>query len=154
MTRLDTSLESTGAEFLVLGELLIEGIQAYKAYVRWPGYDLIATNPAKNRSCRIQVKSRYATDFDGAFLIRNFDCDFVVVVALNRGYRFKKKRAGARGGRSDPKFYVLPVSVVRKARDSRSKWGRAFLRRIKNVDQYIGEWKLVKDFLANKARHS
>ncbi len=31
--------------------------------------DIIATNPEKNRSCRIQVKSRYATDFDGGFPI-------------------------------------------------------------------------------------
>ncbi|BAZ18683.1 hypothetical protein NIES4071_105680 (plasmid) [Calothrix sp. NIES-4071] len=49
----------------------------------------VATNPEKNLSCRIQVKSRWATDFDGAFLIRNFDCDFVVLVALNRGYRYR-----------------------------------------------------------------
>ena len=42
MSRLDTSLESTGAEFLVLGELLVEGIQAYKAYTRHPGFKIIA----------------------------------------------------------------------------------------------------------------
>jgi hypothetical protein len=31
MARLDTSLEAAGAEFLVLGHLLIEGIQAFKS---------------------------------------------------------------------------------------------------------------------------
>jgi hypothetical protein len=31
MARLDSSLESAGAEFLVLGHLLIEGIQAFKS---------------------------------------------------------------------------------------------------------------------------
>lgn len=41
MPRLDTSLESSGAEFLVLGHLLVEGIQAFKAYTNFPGYDLI-----------------------------------------------------------------------------------------------------------------
>ncbi len=148
MARLDTSLESRGAEFLVLGELLIEGIQAYKTYTNFPGYDIIATNPATNRSCRIQVKSRYATDFDGAFLIRNFDCDLVVLVALNRGYRYELKRSRGDGGRGEPQFYVFPVSVVRKALDPRSKWGRAFLRKIKDVDRYIGNWDLVKNFLA------
>lgn len=40
MKRLDSFLESTGAEFLVVGELLIEGIEAYKAYMRHPGYDI------------------------------------------------------------------------------------------------------------------
>ena len=35
MPRLDTSFESSGAEFLVLGHLLIEGIQAFKAYTNF-----------------------------------------------------------------------------------------------------------------------
>ncbi|MEE8077108.1 MAG: hypothetical protein V3T60_15985 [Candidatus Binatia bacterium] len=135
MKRLDSFLESTGAEFLVVGELLIEGIEAYKAYMRHPGYDITATNPATNRSCRIQVKSRWATDFDGGFLIRKFDCDFVVVVALNRGYRYGKKRSGARGGRGEPVFYVFPVKVVRNAQEARSKLGKVFLRKIENVNQ-------------------
>ena len=50
MVRLDTSLESAGAEFLVLGHLLIEGIQAFKVYTTFPGYDIIATHSKKNRS--------------------------------------------------------------------------------------------------------
>jgi hypothetical protein len=65
MARLDTSLESAGAEFLVLGHLLVEGIQAFKAYTNFPDYDIIATHAEKNRSCCIQVKSRWMTDFDG-----------------------------------------------------------------------------------------
>src|SRR5215831_5995295 len=36
MARLDSSLESAGAEFLVLGHLLIAGIQAFKAYTNSP----------------------------------------------------------------------------------------------------------------------
>lgn len=72
MTRLDTSLESSGAEFLVLGHLLVEGIQAFKAYTNFPGYDLIATAPEQNRSCWVQVKSRWATDFDGGFPNQEF----------------------------------------------------------------------------------
>ncbi len=103
MPRLDTKLESEGAEFLVLGHLLIEGIQAYKSYVNYPGYDLIATNPDTNKSCRIQVKSRWATDFDGGFPIKNFDCDFVVFAALNRGYRYRKKKR-TESGRQDPQL--------------------------------------------------
>lgn len=56
--RLDSRLEAEGAEFLVLGHLLLAGIQAHKAYTRYPGYDLIASNPAARRLCKIQVKSR------------------------------------------------------------------------------------------------
>src|SRR5262245_61021429 len=97
-TRLDTSIESTGAEFLVLGNLLIEGIQAFKAYVNFRGYDLIATSPYKKRSCRIQVKSRWATDFDGGFPIQNFECEFVVLVLLNRGFRYRKRKTSTDTG--------------------------------------------------------
>ena len=45
MARRETTLEAEGAEFLVLGRLLIEGIQAFKGYRKLPGYDVIATNP-------------------------------------------------------------------------------------------------------------
>lgn len=51
MPRLNTQLQATGAEFLVLGNLLIQGIQAYKAYTNNPGYDVIAVNPEQNISC-------------------------------------------------------------------------------------------------------
>ena len=83
--RLDTKLEAEAAEFLVLGQLLLERISAFKAYVNFPGYDLIATDAERNSSAKLQVKSRYCTDWDG-FIIKNYDCDFVIFVTLNRGY--------------------------------------------------------------------
>jgi hypothetical protein len=89
--RQNTRLESEGAEFLVLGNLLIEGISCYKAYVNFPGYDLVAVNPDNSKIARIQVKSRWATNYDRSFPIKNFDCEFVVHAALNRGYSFGKK---------------------------------------------------------------
>jgi len=61
--RQDTKLESEGAEFLVLGNLLIEGISCFKAYINFPGYDLVAVNPDKSKTAKIQVKSRWATKF-------------------------------------------------------------------------------------------
>lgn len=42
MPRLDTRLESEGAEFLVLGQLLIARIPTYKTYTNMPGWDLVA----------------------------------------------------------------------------------------------------------------
>lgn len=45
--RQDTKLESQGAEFLVLGHLLIAGISACKAYVNFSGYDLTADEMLK-----------------------------------------------------------------------------------------------------------
>jgi hypothetical protein len=68
--RLDTRLESEGAEFLVLGQLLIAGIEATKAYRNFEGFDLYASNPTAGKTCRIQVKRRWATDH-GGFPIKN-----------------------------------------------------------------------------------
>lgn len=147
MPRLDTSLESSGAEFLVLGHLLVEGIQAFKAYTNFPGYDLIATAPEKNLSCRIQVKSRWATDFDGGFPIKNFDCDFVVFVQLNRGYRYRRKQTQEDDGRRKPQFFVFPVAVIQTAQAPDSSWGKVFLRHIEDCESYENRWDLIAEFL-------
>jgi hypothetical protein len=55
--RQNTKLESEGAEFIVLGLLLIEGIHCFKAYTNFAGYDLTAVNPTSGKSARIQVKN-------------------------------------------------------------------------------------------------
>jgi len=60
----DHRLHSEGAEFLVLGNLLIPGIHATKAYTRFPGCDVLATNRETGATVRVQVKARLATDFD------------------------------------------------------------------------------------------
>ena len=157
IVRLDTSLESAGAEFLVLGNLLVEGIEAHKLYTNFPSYDVIAVNPQTNKNCRIQVKSRRTTDFDGGFPIKNFECDFVVFVALNCGYRYRRKVTAQDSGRREPKFYVFPVEVVRKAHDAHKtqkpgdKWGKVFLKYIDVPDQYLSDWRAIKEFLEPKS---
>lgn len=49
-TQQNTKLESEGAEFLVLGNLLLQGVSCFKAYVNFPSYDLVATNAATRRN--------------------------------------------------------------------------------------------------------
>lgn len=147
MKFLDTRKESTGAEFLVLGHLLIEGVLAFKYYANYPGYDILAVNPDKKLSCRIQVKSRWATDYNRSFPINNFNCDFVVLVALNRGYRYRKKSTKKNAGIKAPQYYVLPVKAVRSAQDKKSKWKTVPLCKIKNLDGYLDNWSLIKKYL-------
>ena len=137
--RKDTRLESEGAEFLVLGSLLAEGIEAHKAYTRYPGWDVVALDPVSGRQCRIQVKSRWRTSAR-AFLIKNFECDFVTYVALNRGFQ------RVDGGRRAPEIYVFPVEIVRAA-TSQSSWSQAYLSRIAEPAQYLDNWDLVRAFL-------
>jgi len=143
--RLDTKLEAEAAEFLVLGNLLLNRISAFKAYVNFPGYDLIATNADNNSSARLQVKSRYRTDWDG-FIINNYNCDFVVFVALNRGYGTPKKSGDS--GIMPPDFYVLPVAWVKSVRDPANAWGKIIKKRLTGISEYKDRWDLISAHLA------
>jgi hypothetical protein len=153
--RQNTRLESEGAEFLVLGSLLVEGIDAYKSYRYMPGYDLVAVLPEKDATARIQVKSRWASDAAG-YLIKNYDCDFVVFAQLNRGFRYKNNSDPSRWseGRKQPEFYVFPVDIVKQNRDPKSKWGRVFLKKIPDYERFKERWDLIRSFLARSRERS
>lgn len=142
--RKNTKLESEGAEFLVLGKLLINGIPTYKTYTNMPGYDLVATNPEKNTSVKIQVKSRYQTNWDG-FMIKNFDSDFVVLVALNRGIPNKMGRGD--DDIRDPNFYVFPIEFVKEIRDKNNDWGKITKSRMRDFEKYENRWDLISEKL-------
>ena len=137
--KLDTRLESEGAEFLVLGELLLRKIPTYKTYTNMPGYDLVATNPEFNTSARIQVKSRWRTGATG-FPIKNFNCDFIVAAFLNRGSKDGKKAI------LPPDFYVIPAeTVLALPRDPR--WSKVNLKDLPERESYRGNWTSIADFL-------
>lgn len=140
MARLDTRLEAEGAEFLVLGQLLLNKIAAYKTYTNMPGYDLVATHAEKNTSARIQVKSRWRTGASG-FPIKNFQCDFVVAVLLNRGSKDGKEKV------LSPEYYVFPVDVIQAAPRS-ADWGKVNMKAISGLKSYREGWELVANFLA------
>ena len=139
MSRLDTRLEAEGAEFLTLGQLLLHRIPSYKTYTNMPGYDLVATNPESNKSAMIQVKSRWRTGAMG-FPIKNFNCDFVVVVLLNRGSKDGKKEI------LPVKYYIFPKNVIEEAPRSKN-WGKVNLKHIENLIDYEEQWHLISDFL-------
>jgi hypothetical protein len=82
-------------------------VLAYKAPQNNEGYDLICIHPEPQkvtRLVRVQVKSRYATDSDMTFQVKEktFGAfDFLVAVLLNVG-RFYPKRTAP--NRSEPEF--------------------------------------------------
>src|SRR4029077_6785902 len=87
---------SASAEFLVMGYLMRRNILAYNAPPNHEGYDLICIHPDprhKLRSAKVakglgQVKSRYATDCDRGFPVKQTSLDafdFLIVVFLNIG---------------------------------------------------------------------
>lgn len=136
MARQNTQLESAGAEFLVLGNLLVEGIPAFKSYTNMKGYDLIAVNPEHNLSVRIQVKSRWRTKADG-FIIQNFECDFVVVALLNRGSKDGKAEA------HHPDFFIFPVHVA-QALPRTERWGKVSFSKFPEFRSYRDRWDLIR----------
>ena len=145
MPRRNTRLEAEGAEFLVLGSLLIHGVHSYKTYTNMPGYDVVAYEPEHaTRTARISVKSRWDTGATG-FLIKNFNCDFVVVAKLNRG------SAKDAGKIKSPEFFILPIDVVRKAQGA-SGWGRIEFGKIEKFKTYLERWDLVRIFLSKSRR--
>jgi len=109
---------SLSAEYLVMGHLLRRNILTYKAPPNNMGYDLICIHPDPTKAekhVRVQVKSRYQTDCDWKFPLREvtFEAfDFVALVLLNVGY-FYNPRTEEDNGARDPKIFFLPREVAR-----------------------------------------
>ena len=143
----DTKLEADAAEFLVLGRLLLERIPTYKSYVNYPGYDLIATDQERNTSAKIREKSRFRTDWDG-FIIKNRECDFVVFVALNRGFA-KAKKDGDMGVR-EPEFYVMPIKYVNDVRDPKNAWDKIVRHRLIGIQEFQNGWGAIREFMSSR----
>lgn len=143
MANKNTKLESEGAEFLVLGNLLINGIAAYKTYTNMPGYDLVATNPELNTSAKVQVKSRWTKKATG-FLIGRFDCDFVVFAKLNLEDVTEIGKEGA------VEYYVFPAKVLEKVH-RKGKMPKVVLKDIANYHKYQNGWVQISEFLKTNA---
>ncbi len=109
---------SLSAEYLAIGQLMRRNILAYKAPPNNQGYDLICLHPDPNRSARairVQVKSRYQTDCDRAFPVKEktFGAfDYLIVVFLNIGFFFS--RIGDENGRQAPEYFTLPREFIEK----------------------------------------
>lgn len=131
----------------MLCNLLAHAIPSYKAYTNMGGYDIVARNPDKNTSARIQVKSRWRTGANG-FIINKFECDFVVVVLLNRGSKDGKAKV------LPPDFYVFPVRSVQAVHDPSKTWGKLLLSRIKGFREQQGNWESIRTFLNRETNPS
>ncbi len=135
---------SHGAEFLVQGYLMRRNILTYKAPPNNEGYDLICIHPEPRRltrQIRIQVKSRYATDSDRGFPVkeRTFGAfDFLIVAFLNIGHFLGKRALGCLEGRKEPEFYTFPVSFIKQHHDKSSTWEKVHLAGL-NIDRYKGD---------------
>lgn len=143
---------SASAEYLVMGHLMRRNILTYKAPPNNEGYDLICIHPdprhkiKKNEiaQVRVQVKSRYATDNDRGFPVKevSFDTfDFLVIAFLNIG-KFYNKNDGS-SGEQDVEYYTLPNSFIRQHHNKSSTWEKV---RLKHLQSEIEEFKNAKGF--------
>ena len=141
---------SQSAEYLVMGYLMRRNILTFKAPENNEGYDLICIHPEpryKHKSneasqIRIQVKSRYATDCDRGFPIKEKSLDafdYLIVVFLNIG-KFYGKNNGS-SGEDSLEMYVLPKSFIKKHHNKESSWQKV---RLKNLEEEIQNFKNEK----------
>ncbi len=128
---------------MVMGYLMRRNILAYKAPPNNEGYDLICIHPnprhRPKRVIRVQVKSRYATDCDRGFPVKEATLDafdFLIVVFMNIG-NFFRGRDGATGSR-EPEFYTFPNSFIRKNHRKGAVWQRVLLG---PLQEEISEYK-------------
>ncbi|GDY23209.1 hypothetical protein LBMAG56_45560 [Verrucomicrobiota bacterium] len=130
---------SAGAEFLVMGQLMRRNILTYRAPQNNEGYDLICIHPNPRHipksgelaQVRVQVKSRYATDCDRGFPVKEASfaaLDFLVVVFLNIG-KFFSGNDGSTGAKQ-PEFYTLSNEFIRKNHNRTSSWQKVKLKHL------------------------
>lgn len=134
---------SLGAEHLVIGHLMRRNILAYKAPPNNEGYDLICIHPDPRKSAeqiRVQVKSRYQTDSDRAFPVKekSFSAfDYIIVVFLNNGYYYKNRPI--REGFAEPEFYTLPVKFIQENHQKAASGWERVLTKGKDMEKYKNE---------------
>jgi len=145
---------SHGAEFLVIGYLMRRNILAYKAPPNNEGYDIICIHPDPKRvtrQIRVQVKSRYQTDCDRAFPVKEktFPAfDYLIAVFQNIGYFYSGDTPVLEGNRQ-PEFYCFPNEWIRKHHKVfESGWQKVHTKNL-NIEKFKNEkgFELIADDL-------
>ena len=137
VTHLRFPVVTAGSEYLVMGHLVRRNILTYKAPPNTEGYDLICIHPDPRHKpaggqlaqVRVQVKSRYASDCDRGFPVKeaSFEAfDFLVVVFLNIGNFYRRKGHAQADG--VPEYYTLSNELIRAHHYKSATWQKVNLK--------------------------
>jgi hypothetical protein len=145
MAMLHLPVVSLAAEYLVMGHLLKRNVLTYKAPPGNEGYDLICIHPDPRRHgeriIRVQVKSRYQTDCDRGFPVKEKSIaafDVLVVVFLNIGKFFGRNDGSS--GEKEPDFFTFPQAFIRKHHEATTNWEKVKLCGLEcEIEQFEGE---------------
>lgn len=140
---------SASSEYLVMGHLMRRNVLTYKVPQNNEGYDLICIHPDPRHvprkgeipQVRVQVKSRYATDCDRGFPLKEASLDafdFLVIVFLNIG-KFYGRNDGSDGS-GEVEMYTLPNKFIREHHNASSSWQKVRLRNLQSeIERFKGE---------------
>ena len=153
--RKDTTLAAAGAEFLVLGMLLVREIESYKSHGNQKGYDIVSVNPENGKNARIQVKSNNFEEKSDFFLnSKEKECDFYVFVKTGAYRRVKKTpELIEEKDRKRPRLFIMDVETIQKYK-SIDKSGHEKIKMPTETtktpyEEFEDNWQQIKDFLAS-----
>lgn len=141
---------SAGSEYFVMGLLMRRNILTYKAPPGNEGYDLICIHPdprhrptkGQKAQIRVQVKSRYATDCNRSFPVKERSLkafDYLIVAFMNIG-KFYRHNDGSTGS-SQPEIFTFPRKFIQQHHDKSSSWEKVMLKPLgKRIDKFKDEY--------------
>ncbi len=143
--KLNTEVPAEGAEYLIQGMLLRAGIPTFKAPEFRSVYDLVSINPFTKKAVTIQVKSRFQSDCNRAFIVNRLGADFFAFVFLNMGNWYKRKPLE---GIKEPEYYIYPKAIVEKSVKTGTSWQKFQIKvDTQRSNIYRDAWHIIAKYL-------
>ena len=140
---IDTGRTGAAAEKLVTGQLLRRGLDAFEAYARSPGYDVVVASPNGTSQVRVQVKASSGGRANPWVYVKAKSCrQFDVLVFVDLG-----------GEREN--YHVIPEALLWTSHHvplaGSAEHEGMTLKSIARLDACKDAWHNITDLLASRA---